>query len=287
MGKKGKKAQAGKPKKLTPKDVGTRLNALAKSLEEELKGADLFGPLPPTEDCGICLVPLPRGGTKVTYRGCCSKRICNACVIENIRVIEKTNQAHTCPFCRELEPSEATESIRRLVVRSSNGDGAAYNQLGNAYTDGIYATKDEMRALHYFILGAELGSAAACDNLGAFFQHSEFGLREDKDKAASFYRVGALRGNVLSRHAIGDLEYDEFGNHELAIRHWKIAATAGMQPSLTRLRDIYNANGKKPGKEFIGKDELDSIYRAGHDSQEEIKSEEREKHFEGEDILKC
>ena len=58
MGKKGKKAQAGKPKKLTPKDVGKRLNTLAKNLEEELEGADLFAPLPPTEDCGICLVPL-------------------------------------------------------------------------------------------------------------------------------------------------------------------------------------------------------------------------------------
>ena len=37
MGKKGKKGQAGKPKKLTPKDVGKRLNALAKNLEEELE----------------------------------------------------------------------------------------------------------------------------------------------------------------------------------------------------------------------------------------------------------
>eukprot|EP00563_Minutocellus_polymorphus_P007163 CAMPEP_0181048480 /NCGR_PEP_ID=MMETSP1070-20121207/15459_1 /TAXON_ID=265543 /ORGANISM="Minutocellus polymorphus, Strain NH13" /LENGTH=59 /DNA_ID=CAMNT_0023127269 /DNA_START=201 /DNA_END=376 /DNA_ORIENTATION=- len=58
MGKKGKKAQAGKAKKLTPKDVGKRLDALVKKLEEELKGADLFAPLPPTEDCPICLVPL-------------------------------------------------------------------------------------------------------------------------------------------------------------------------------------------------------------------------------------
>ena len=33
MGKKGKKAQAGKPKKLTPKDVGKRLDALVKKLE--------------------------------------------------------------------------------------------------------------------------------------------------------------------------------------------------------------------------------------------------------------
>jgi len=36
MGKKGKKAQAGKPKKLTPKDVGKRLDMLVRKLEEEL-----------------------------------------------------------------------------------------------------------------------------------------------------------------------------------------------------------------------------------------------------------
>ena len=38
MGKKGKKAQAGKPKKLTPKDVGKRLDVLAKKVEGELQG---------------------------------------------------------------------------------------------------------------------------------------------------------------------------------------------------------------------------------------------------------
>ena len=37
MGKKGKKAQAGKPKKLTLKDVGKRLDVLVKKLGEELE----------------------------------------------------------------------------------------------------------------------------------------------------------------------------------------------------------------------------------------------------------
>ena len=69
MGKKGKKAQAGNPKKLTPKDVGKRLNALAKNLEEEVKDADLFASLPPTEDCAICLVPLPHVHSDTMYKG--------------------------------------------------------------------------------------------------------------------------------------------------------------------------------------------------------------------------
>ena len=73
MGKKGKKAQAGKPKKLTPKDVGKRLDVLVKKLEEELKGADIFAPLPPTEDRAICLVPLSPVKSNSLYKTCCSK----------------------------------------------------------------------------------------------------------------------------------------------------------------------------------------------------------------------
>jgi hypothetical protein len=45
----GKKAQAGKPKKPTPKDIGKRLDVLVKKVEVERKDADLFAPLPPTK----------------------------------------------------------------------------------------------------------------------------------------------------------------------------------------------------------------------------------------------
>ena len=48
--------------------------------------------------------------------------------------------------------------------------------------------------------------------------------------------------------------------------------------SLNELRDIYNADGKKPGKEFISKEYLDSAYRACHEAQMEVKTAEREKH---------
>ena len=92
MGKKGKKAQAGKPKKLTPKDISKKLDALVKKLEEELEGADLFTPMPPTEDCPICLVPLPRREDKWCYKACCGKTICAACVKESKAAIKMQNE---------------------------------------------------------------------------------------------------------------------------------------------------------------------------------------------------
>ena len=82
----------------------------------------------------------------------------------------------------------------------------------------------------------------------------------------------------MGRHSICVTEYFDFGNHELGIRHWKIAAEGGSQHSLDILKENYNAGGKFPGKEFISKEELDRFYRVGHDTQQKMKSEGREKY---------
>ena len=94
-------------------------------------------------------------------------------------------------------------------------------------------------------------------------------------------KIGALRGNISARHSVGLIEY-EFGNHELGIRHYKIAAEAGMQPSLDCLKSNFtcSGNGKLPGREFISKKEMERINRAGHEVQDMVKSEEREKYLE-------
>jgi hypothetical protein len=167
MGKKGKKAQAGKPKKLTPKDVGKRLNTLVKNLEEELKGADLFTPLPPTEDCAVCLVPLPPVRSTVGYNACCGNIICKACHMENEESIEKQNEkksagkkvALTCPFCREPVPATDSEYLRRLQARCLKNDHDAIGLMGIFYRrgDGGIA-KDDLKALDCYTRAAELGS---------------------------------------------------------------------------------------------------------------------------------
>ena len=108
------------------------------------------------------------------------------------------------------------------------------------------------------------------------------GVPVAKTTSRLFYKVAALRGHIQARHKIGCIEYD-LGNHELGIRHWKISANAGYQDSLNRLRDIFNANGKLRGEEFISKEDLDTLYRKCHEVQEEVKSEEREKYLTEED----
>ena len=290
MGKKGKKGQTGKPKKLTPKDVGKRLDTLVKKLEEELKGADLFGPLPPTEDCAICFVPLSRVKNQVFYQGCCGNFICVACYIENRASIKKQNEeksagkkvAFSCPFCRALVSTCAGEELARIQARCLQNDHDALALMGSLYLagEGGETPKDDLKALDCFIRATELGSAETCAHIGMGYGEG-IGVAVDMERAVLFQRVGALRGEIVARHNIGCTEYYDFGNNKIAIRHWKIAAEAGYQPSLNALRKIYNADGKHPGKAFISKEYLESTYRACHEAQMEVKSEEREKHSGG------
>jgi hypothetical protein len=286
MGKKGKKAQAGKPKKLTPKDVGKRLDVLAKKVEEEVKGADLFAPLPPTEDCAICLVPLSRITVQSCYQPCCGNVICWACHRENEESINKQNEeknagkklAFTCPFCREPFPTCDDEENAQRQARCLKNDPVAFTLLGNRYQSGEGGTpKDDLKSLDCYIRAVELGSDAACTNIGLSY-HKGIGVSVNKERAALFHRVGALRGDIQGRHNIGVSEYNDLGNHEIGIRHWKIAAEAGYQKSLNALRGIYNAGSEEPGKDFISKEYLESTYRDCHDAQEEVKTKEREKH---------
>ena len=286
MGKKGKKAQAGKPKKLTPKDVGKRLDVLAKKLEEELEGADLFAPLPPAEDCAICFVPLSHKRNEQFYQACCGKYLCWACYKENKASINKQNEeknagkklTFACPFCREPRPATGLEALRRLQERCLQNDHVALTTMGGVYRVGDYETaKDDLKMLDCWIRAVELGSDGACTCIANRYEKGE-GVAVNKERAALFGRIGALRGSVSARHNIGCSEYD-FGNHEIAIRHWKIAAEAGSQRCLNALRGIYNADENMPGKEFIRKEEMDTVYRSGHGAQMEVKSEERKKHF--------
>ena len=288
MGKKGKKAQAGK---LTKKAVFKRLDALAKNLEEELKDADLFAPLPPTEDCPICCVPLSRIARKIMNRPCCGKDICAGCAKENEEFIEMQNAknagkkdkkllALTCPFCREPKQTPE-EQYRRTEARAAKNDHHALSQLGMTLIEGEDgAPKDELRGLDCWIRAAELGSAEACNNIGVlYYSKGEYNvLPSNNERFVLFAKAGALRGHIVARHAIGSFEYFDLHNHELGIRHWKVAAEAGNQTSLDKLKAIFYTKGKLPGNEFITKDELDKIYRSCHAAQEEVKSEGREKY---------
>ena len=212
--------------------------------------------------------------------------ICTGCVGENEASIKKQNEeksagkkvAFTCPFCREPIPTSAGEEFALLQAKCLQNDQKALSIMGDLYRDGDHhVAKDDLKALDCWIRAVELASPEACTNIGNSYDLGN-GVSVDKKRASLFERIGALRGSVVARHNIGCFEYMS-GNHEIAIRHWKIAAEAGYQDSLTAIRKIYNADGKAPGKEFISKECMDFAYRACHEAQMEVKSEEREKYL--------
>lgn len=284
MGKKGKKAQAGRPRKLTPKDISKKLDALAKKLKEELEGADLFAPLPPTDDCVICLEPLSRHFAKESCQPCCGNQICRKCVERHNAFIEKQNEKNagkankktmirTCPFCREPKHQESDELIRRLMARASMNDHLAMTALGFFMLGGKYGLKkDEMAGYSYLIQAAELGSAEACTFIAIRYSE-EYGFPpRNKERENLFIRIAAARGDIQARYFLGDYEYREMGNHELGVRHWKISAEAGDGDAFIALRDLVGTDKLVPGREFITKDELDKIRQVAGFEEEAMAS---------------
>ena len=106
-----------------------------------------FGPPPPTEDCPVCFIPLPRSMAHITYMVCCGKEMCSACFCESERVLNVKNAKRAekklkpfpwlCPFCRapkqrsqEHTPATASEYQRpappteRSKTRSDKSRGA-------------------------------------------------------------------------------------------------------------------------------------------------------------------
>ena len=231
--------------------------------------------------------------SELNYLACCGNEICSACVAEGEAHVIKQNAKggrkmiiDACAFCRTPFPSD-DEYVRLLENRAFvKADRVAMNQLGKAYSEGDCGLpKDELKALDYWIKAAELGSAEACNNIGQCFREGTL-ISQDFRKGALVEGVGAVRGHAAARHNVGCTEYRKLGNHEMGIRHFKIAAKAGFQPSLNILRNIYNSGGTMPGKEFICKSELDEIYRLCHQAQEKVHSEERQKHRTEEDKMK-
>ena len=274
--------KACKSKKLMRKDKGKlvallkkakeelegKLDDLVKKLEEELKGADLFAPLPPTEDCAICFVPFSRLLSEAHYQACCGKEICMACV---------ASIDLTCPFCREPNPTSKEEYLCQLQTRCLKNDPYALALMGAGHQiGGLGAPKDDLKALDCYIRAVEIGSSAACTKIGIIYDKGN-GVAVDKERAALFQRTGALRGDIYARHLIGSYEYYDLGNHEIGIRHWMILAEAGHQDSLNKLWDIY-ADLKLVGREFITEKYLSFASRACHEARMEVWSEEREKH---------
>lgn len=227
------------------------------------------------EECPVCFLPFPHGeGT--TFVSCCGKTICSGCIHGmSAEAISRGKDMHEvlCAFCRTPAPPSFEEDRKRTKKQMESGNAFAYYQFAGFHVTGTSDIVQDLSKAHDLSIQAgQLGCATAYFNLGKSYDHDctiTLGRENNQKKAKHYYELAAMGGNMEARNNLAVLEY-KAGNYDRAFRHYTIAAKAGNHLSLDSI-ELGFANG------FVTKDEYESVLRAYQKSQDEMKSEMRER----------
>ena len=233
----------------------------------ELFDEALFEESTPPEDCPICMLPPPLydNHTGTTFHPCCGKEICDGCEY----AMRVTGDMELCPFYKTPPANSDKEEVERLKKLMEKGNADAFHHLAGLYGQGTMGMPPDMaKANELFLKAGELGCAGAYFNLGIMYSNGR-GVAIDKKKAKHYYELAAINGNVDARAKLGATEYNG-GNHQRALKHFQIAASAGYEKSLDMVK-----GGFMDG--FVTREEYANTLRAYQKSQDETKSDSREK----------
>ena len=114
----------------------------------------------------------------------------------------------------------------------------------------------------------ELGCALAYYNLGNNYSNGN-GVTIDKKKAKHYLELAAMNGNVMARYNLACAESRADNNH-LAFKLFMLAARAGDKLSLDTVKQGYMGG-------IVTKDEYSNTLREYQKSQDEMKSDARDK----------
>ena len=231
----------------------------------ELYDEKLFKVPPPREECPICMLPSPLIGnhTGTTFFSCCGKNICNGC---EFAMNERAKGL--CPFCRTPYAKSDEEQIKRVKKLMEKGNANAFFILAGKYACGTRGLpRDRVKANELYLKAGELGCADAYFNLGNVYNGR--GVEIDKKKSIFYYERAAMNGNVIARYNLGNNEL-RAGNDHQAFKHYILAAKAGYTKSLDMVKEGYK-------KGYVTKDEYASTLRQYQKSQDEMKSDARDK----------
>jgi TPR repeat protein len=241
---------------------------------------EMWKPHPPTEECPVCLVPLPLRHNRSTYWQCCGMMVCCACKAETERALNITNRkrkdkelppmGHSCAFCRVPVPEKDSEFVKQFEQRVDKGDVKAMLNLAAKYRDGQDGlARDEEKALELMHRAADLGHPEALGWFGKCFWEGVCGVIQDAEKGVAYWEDAAKKGDATSRCILGMFEKKK-QQHDLAIKHFKLAAAAGEEDAVKHLWKYF------PSK--LDKAELEAILRANHAARDEMNSEERKRY---------
>lgn len=262
--------------------AGGGLENLGLADSKQSPSADLFDPPPPKADCLICMLPLPSNGNEnVSYQACCGNTVCMGCILESHRILGKTNVERRnkklpflcfcCPFCRTPKSGYAVErGVHMLRKRMELNDANAFSNMARNYCFGRSGvTKDWQKYFELTHRAAELGSLDASYHLAREYAGGKI-VPKDQAKRRYYLEAAAKGGHNDARCELGSMEADA-GNHQLAVKHWQISASAGHKDSL------YNV-GLGHRRVLVTHDEYAATLRAYQKFRGEETSEQRDKY---------
>jgi len=260
-------------------EAADRLQAI--SLRHELKkDPELWKPHPPTEECPLCLVPLPLRQDQVTYWACCGQSVFEACNSEAFRALAITNRERnlppmeeSCAFCRQPIEKDGSEWVKMCEERiDKKGDVKAMVHLAGLYRNGIGEhPPSHAKYLELMRKAADSGHPGAIGSLGHSFVFGELGVIEDEEEGRACLEDAAKKGCVLARKNLAFLAKD-YQQHDLAIKHFKLAAGAGNEDSMKELWKYFSSDK-------LTKAELEETLRAHHAACDEMNSEQRKRYI--------
>ena len=213
-------------------------------------------------DCPICSLSLPLGWEQSMFQPCCTKEVCNGCILASVK-----RGMNDCPFCRAPAPKKS-QSLAMIKKRADKGDPKAIYYLGKQHEYGEYGLeKDVARAVELYERAAELGVEDAHFSLGCMYAEGT-DVEKDMVKALRHYEAAAMCGHVLARNNLGSAEYYA-GNQDLALQHWMIAATLGEEGTLNNVKILFT-------KGLATKADYAAALRGYQNAVEEMSSTDRD-----------
>ena len=191
------------------------------------------------EDCPICMVQLPLDPIDYVVKPCCSKKICDGCMLSS----EKRGMDEVCPFCKQATPETDAQIIAAAEARVAAKDYETMGVVGETLLRGRYGlVQDVPRALKLLNEAAKHGVVKSHNSLGAIYCQGMGGVARDHKKAMLHFELAARKGHPKARHNLGLLE-ENAGKYDRALKHYMIAANMGNDLSLQSIKRMFE-NGQ-------------------------------------------
>eukprot|EP00956_Cyclotella_meneghiniana_P020234 scaffold35397_cov34-Cyclotella_meneghiniana.AAC.5 len=127
---------------------------------------------------------------------------------------------------------------------------------------------DIPKANDLYRCASDLGSAAAHYNLGNIYASGR-GVNQDSKKAIHHWQIAAMMGHEFARYNLG-CEEGNHGNFNRAMKHFfMISAKCGLNMPLQKVKEGFMLG-------LVTKEDFEKTLRTHKDSQDEMKSEQRE-----------